>query len=507
MNIDYHRQYSFYIMRTGSLTYTDNGSMLGKNFRVISVDYSNYLNKDCKTPGNARKSIRSRLHRKHLHLLAIFSVTAGVVALLSPSHEAEATRQITQSAVEQGDSSSSGSNIRNEILQLPLALPGEPGHTRTADIEALEQNDDLPWQTVTVRSGDTLSAIFDQLKLSPQQLHAVVESDKANKILSSLQPKQQLQFQISESRLQAIKCIISPEKSLLITRNGEDFNSHIIEHPVEIRLTHASGEIENSLFQAGRDAGLSDNVIMELANIFGWDVDFALDIRKGDKFSLLFEQHYLDGERLRDGKILAAEFTNQDYNYRAVLYTDPDGNTQYYSADGKSMRKAFLRSPVDFRRISSTFQRERYHPVLGKKRPHRGVDYAAATGTPIKAAGDGKVMFRGVKGGYGNTLELQHGSNVTTLYAHLSRFQKGVTNGSRVRQGQTIGYVGQSGLATGPHLHYEFRINGSHRNPLTVKLPDAAPIPEKYKAEFLEQSQQLLAQLDLFKRVQVAANN
>jgi murein DD-endopeptidase MepM/ murein hydrolase activator NlpD len=243
---------------------------------------------------------------------------------------------------------------------------------------------------------------------------------------------------------------------------------------------------------------------MELVNIFGWDVDFALDIRKGDRFALLFEEHYLDGDKLRDGKILAAEFTSRGDTYRAVLFTDPQGNSQYYSPDGKSMRKAFLRSPVDFRRISSKFQPERYHPVLGKKRPHRGVDYAAKTGTPIKAAGDGKVIFRGRKGGYGNTVVLQHGGNITTLYAHMSKFRRGVSSGSRVKQGQIIGYVGATGLATGPHLHYEFRINGSHRNPLTVKLPDAEPIPAKYKGEFMQQSRQLLAQLDLFKRVQVA---
>lgn len=484
-----------------------NGSMLRKNFRVISVNYSHYLNKDYKSSGNDVKPKRSRLRRKHLHLLAIFSVAAGIVALLSPSHQAEATRQITQSASDSGLNRANTNGVRKEILQLPLALPGTPSQRNQADATGIAQNDELPWQTVTVRAGDSLSLIFDRLKLSPQQLHAVVETDKANKILSNLHPKQQLHLQIEESRLQAIKYIISPEKTLLITRHGEIFNSHVIEHPVEIRLTHATGEIENSLFQAGRNAGLSDNIIMELANIFGWDVDFALDIRKGDKFSLLFETHYLDGDKLRDGKILAAEFTNQDNNYRAVMFRDPAGNTQYYSEDGKSMRKAFLRSPVDFRRISSTFQRERYHPVLGKKRPHRGVDYAASTGTPIKAAGDGKVIFRGVKGGYGNTVVLQHGSNITTLYAHMSRFRRGVGNGSRVKQGQTIGYVGKSGLATGPHLHYEFRINGAHRNPLTVKLPDAAPIPEKYKVEFMEQSQQLLAQLDLFKRVQVATNN
>jgi murein DD-endopeptidase MepM/ murein hydrolase activator NlpD len=245
---------------------------------------------------------------------------------------------------------------------------------------------------------------------------------------------------------------------------------------------------------------------MELANIFGWDIDFALDIRQGDSFSLLYEEHYLDGEKLRNGRILAAEFHNRGDRFQAVLFTDPDGRGQYYSPDGKSMRKAFLRSPVDFRRISSTFQRERFHPVLGERRPHRGVDYAAATGTPIKAAGDGRVITRGVQGGYGNTVIIQHGNNITTLYAHLSRFQKGVTNGSRVRQGQVIGYVGKTGLATGPHLHYEFRINGRHQNPLTVKLPDAEPIPSKYREAFQQQSRPLLAQLDLLNGIQVASS-
>ncbi len=471
------------------------------------MDYNNYLNNDYKSPGNMKKKpMRSRIHRNHLHLLAIFSVAAGVVALLSPSHEAEATRQITQSAAASAYSHSDR-NVREEILQLPLVPPDQTKRTGNIGNDMQGTNHyDLPWQTVSVRAGDNLSLIFERQNLSPQELHALIENDKANKILSNLYPKQQLYLQVEDGQLQALRYLISPEKTLLVSRQGEVFASHVIEHPVEIRLTHAASEIENSLFQAGRNAGLSDNIIMELVNIFGWDVDFALDIRKGDKFSLLFEQHYLDGEKLRDGKILAAEFTNQENTYRAVMFTAPDGNTQYYSENGKSMRKTFLRSPVDFRRISSTFQRERYHPVLGKKRPHRGVDYAAATGTPIKAAGDGRVIFRGRKGGYGNTVVLQHGSSTTTLYAHMYKFRRGVGYGSRVKQGQIIGYVGKSGLATGPHLHYEFRINGVHRNPLTVKLPDAAPIPDKYKDEFMEQSRHLLAQLDLFKYVQVAAS-
>jgi murein DD-endopeptidase MepM/ murein hydrolase activator NlpD len=460
------------------------------------VNYSNYLNRDYKKHDAKASKTGPRLQRKHLHLLAIFSVVVGVAALLSPTHKAEATRQIAES-----DIPSASRSLHEEILDLPLP---PPAYQNTQQIVNSQPEEDQPWQAVTIHSGDNLSRIFDKLELSPQQLLAVVEADKDQQLVTALRPNKQLHFQIKDHQLQAIKYPVSPEKTLMVTRQGEGFNSHLIQHPVEIRLTHASGEIENSLYQSGHDAGLSDNIIMGMANIFGWDVDFALDIRKGDKFSLLYEQQYLDGEKLRDGRILAAEFSNRGKTYRAVLYTDPTGDSQYFSPDGRSMRKAFLRSPVDFRRISSRFQPERYHPILGKKRPHQGVDYAAASGTPIKAAGDGKVIFRGRKGGYGNTVILRHGNHITTLYGHMSKFRRGVSSGSRVKQGQIIGYVGMTGLATGPHLHYEFRINGVHRNPLTVKLPDAQPIAAKYKADFMQQSHQLLAQLDVFKRTQLA---
>jgi murein DD-endopeptidase MepM/ murein hydrolase activator NlpD len=213
---------------------------------------------------------------------------------------------------------------------------------------------------------------------------------------------------------------------------------------------------------------------------------------------------FLGDKKIRDGRIIAAEFINKGKTHQAILYNSPKGDSNYFTPEGYSMRKAFIRSPVDFRRISSRFQRERWHPVLGKKRPHKGVDYAAASGTPIKAAGDGKISFRGRKGGYGRTIILRHGSNITTLYAHMSSYKRGLSKGSRVKQGQVIGYVGKSGLATGPHLHYEFRVNGSHRNPLTVKLPQADPLPKRYRAEFKQAAQPLLAQLQLYKDSQLA---
>ncbi|MFU8838007.1 MAG: OapA family protein [Thiohalomonadaceae bacterium] len=456
------------------------------------MNYSNNFNRDHKTGAATAGAPLHKRHRKHIHALAVVSLIIGLLALLAPSHEASATRE----------------PVLPGIQTLDLALPDFDEATKVSGIGIAElpSQAELPWESVTVRAGDSLSVIFDHLKLSPQQLLAVVNADQKNKILTRLRPGQVLQFQINDQQLQAIRFDISSEKSLLVSRSEEGFSSQFIEHPIEVRTSHVHGEISNSLFLAGQQAGLSDNIIMELANIFGWDVDFALDIRSGDSFSLLFEEHYLDGEKLRDGRILAAEFYNRGRNFQAVLFTDTAGRSQYYSPDGKSMRKAFLRSPVDFRRISSTFQRERFHPVLGERRPHRGVDYAAATGTPIKAAGDGRVIFRGVQGGYGNTVIIQHGNNITTLYAHMSRFQQGVTNGSRVRQGQTIGYVGMTGLATGPHLHYEFRVNGLHHNPLTVTLPDADPIPAKYREQFKQQSQPLLAQLNQLNRVQVASS-
>jgi murein DD-endopeptidase MepM/ murein hydrolase activator NlpD len=242
---------------------------------------------------------------------------------------------------------------------------------------------------------------------------------------------------------------------------------------------------------------------MNLAGIFAWDVDFVLDIRHGDNYYLQWDEVWQDGEFVTDGEVVVAEFNNDGRTYQAVRFVDGTGRTDYFTPGGDSVRKAFLRSPVDFR-VSSSFNPNRLHPVLKTRRPHRGVDYAAPRGTPIKAAGDGKVIFRGVKSGYGNVVILQHGGNITTLYAHMSRFASKVRSGSRVRQGQTIGYVGATGLVTGAHLHYEYRLNGVHRNPRTVKLPQADPIAAKYREEFLAAAGPILEELENFKNTQLA---
>ncbi|MGJ0431671.1 peptidoglycan DD-metalloendopeptidase family protein [Methylobacter sp.] len=257
--------------------------------------------------------------------------------------------------------------------------------------------------------------------------------------------------------------------------------------------------IETSLFLDGLDAGLSKELIMQLTDIFAWDIDFATNLRNGDYFTVVYEKKVVNGKETNTDEIIAAQFTNQGSTYTAVRYIDETGRANYYTPDGQSMQKAFLSTPVDFARISSHFDLNRKHPILNRIRAHKGVDYAARTGTPVKTTGDGEVIFSGRKGGYGQVVIIKHGDHYETLYAHLSNFKKGLQVGSHVKQGDVIGYIGQTGLATGPHLHYEFHVDGVYRNPETVKLPNSLPIGENLLADFKSQTQPLLAQLNQIK--------
>ena len=383
---------------------------------------------------------------------------------------------------------------------VPLEIPAQ----FKAESTAVESTPPAPEPLlVTIRSGDTLSGIFDRVGLSQQELHRLLQQKEARERLRSIRPGKKLSFELGEeNRLQRLSYLIDPTQTFEVRRDGDSFRTATIQHPLERRTRFASGVIDSSLFLAAQRAGLSDKTTMEMADIFGWDIDFALDIRAGDRFSVLYEELYRDGEKVRDGDILAAEFSNRGKTYVAVRYTTPDGRSGYYSPDGMQMRKPFLRTPVKFTRISSRFGK-RFHPILNRMRNHKGVDYAAPTGTPIRATADGKVLFKGRKGGYGRTVILQHGKRYSTLYAHMSRYGK-IRTGQRVRQGQVIGYVGQSGRATGPHLHYEFRINGVHRNPLTVRLPKSLPIEKRYLEDFRARTEKVLALLERHKGTMVA---
>ena len=364
---------------------------------------------------------------------------------------------------------------------------------------------EAPAHRVTVNSGDSLYLIFKRLGLPQRDLALMTGSKPLARKLARIVPGQEIEFYVdTESRLTRLVHRPDRIRSLHVSREGDTFTfEEIVESP-DVAVATAAGVIDSSLFEAGQRAGLSDNLIMQMAEIFAWDVDFALDIRAGDRFALVFEEQFKDGEKLGEGPIIAAEFTNRGRRIRAVRYVDPTGRAEFFSPDGRSMRKAFLRTPVNFTRISSRFSLSRRHPILHKMRAHRGVDYAAPRGTAVKASGDGRVVFAGRNGGYGRTIILQHGSAYTTLYSHLSRFSKGIRPGKRVEQGQVIGYVGSTGLATGPHLHYEFRVRGVHRDPLKVRLPQAAPLAESYMDDFREKSEPLLAKLDLIARTSVA---
>ena len=365
------------------------------------------------------------------------------------------------------------------------------------------------WDTFTIKDGHNLSNLFSMAGFNDKIMYSVLGKKKANKKLSHIFPGETLSFlKNKDNKLTKIEHTKSKIESVIYSLNESGvYISEKITRKPEVHISYASGMIDSSLFLACQKAGLSEAQTMELANIFGWDIDFILDIRSGDTFNLIYEELHLDGEKYKNGKILAANFKNQKRSLSAVLFKQDDGTTNYFTPDGKSMRKAFLRTPVDFARISSHFNLRRKHPILHKIRAHKGTDYAASRGTPIKATGDGKVIHSARKGGYGKTVIIQHGQKFTTLYAHMSKYAKGVRTGKRVKQGQTIGYIGSTGLASGPHLHYEFRVNGVHKNSLKVKLPHAKPIPKKQLARFERDTSIYLAQLKTFNsNIQLATN-
>ena len=346
-----------------------------------------------------------------------------------------------------------------------------------------------------VKTGDSLSELFERNGVGASTLLRVMDVGPVARHLKRLYPGDKFEFSFDGSnQLDSLTYLIDDENTLLIERDGKTFTAQTVTRLLDKQINTVKGTINSSLFLTAQKAGLSNAMTMEFAGIFGWDVDFALDVREGDSFAVIYETLHRDGKKVRDGKILAAEFTNRGRTFRTAYYK-LNGRGQYFSAKGRPLRKTFIRTPVDFARISSRFSLSRKHPILHKIRAHKGVDYAAQKGTPIKSTGDGKVIFAGRKGGYGNTIVIKHGVKYTTLYAHLSRYGKNIRSGKRVRQGQVIGYVGSSGLATGPHLHYEFRLNGVHRNPLTVKFPSASRLPKKHMADFKQQTQPFFSQL------------
>ncbi len=464
------------------------------------MDRTRTMQRDFKTapqrPGTAPRIA-------HHHLLTIAGVLLGIGIIISfVPHNAEATRGEAISVLDPTLPEEAATTAAQPALAVATPAPVEPVEPAASEPAVTSEED---WRTVTVRSGDNLSLIFKRVGLSARDLHDVMTLGQETRPLTRIFPGKELRFRTdAEGRLAAMAYDLDEARVLEVQRGEQGFVAQTIEHELEARLAQASGTISDSLFLTASRTGLSDNLTMELAGIFGWDIDFSLDIRENDRFSVLYEELYLHGEKLRDGRILAAEFINRGKVHRAIRYTDTEGRSDYFSPSGDSMRKAFLRSPVDFTRVSSRFNLNRRHPLLNTIRAHRGVDYAAPTGTPVRATGDGRIVSAGVNGGYGKTVVIQHGSRYNTLYAHLNAYARGIRAGQTVRQGQVIGYVGMTGLATGPHLHYEFQVDGVHRDPLRVKLPDASPLAARYTEDFRAYARPLLAQLDIMDRMHAA---
>ena len=401
--------------------------------------------------------------------IGAFDSTTEDETLLAPDPLVNATAQVAWDAVTEG-----------QVLE-----PNEPP---------------IVWNDMAVRTGDNLSLIFNRAGFSDRDVYDVTSSKKGG-ALRKIFPGQLIGFAANEDNaLVAVRHIESPLKQTVYSKSEGQFVSEIITRETQVRERSVALTIDSSLFLAGDRAGLSDGIIMELAAILGGVIDFALDPRRGDEIIILFEENFLDGEKFSDGNILAASFNNNGRLVEAYRYTDSSGDTGYFDADGVSMRKAFLKAPLDFTRVSSSFNPNRLHPIYKTKRPHRGTDYAAPRGTPVYAAGDGRIVEAGYTRSNGNYVFIQHGEGFKTHYLHLNK--KRVKRGDRVTQGQVIGTVGSTGAATGPHLHYEFLVNGVHRNPRTVHkiLPKAKSLPDSELALFkvaIEQPVQRLAALKM----------
>ena len=349
---------------------------------------------------------------------------------------------------------------------------------------------------VIVHPNDTLDAIFRRLKLSLTDLASLRGLPGLKAHLDRLRPGESLRFLHRDGSLFGLERRLNEEQTLKVSRDASGLKADVLQNPLDARPRVVRAVINTSLFEAVEAAGGHDQTAVALADIFGWDIDFVLDIQPGDSFVVSYQELYQDGAYVKDGPILAASFTNQGRTYRAVRYVGADGSAHYYTPDGRSMHKAFLRTPVEFTRVSSKFNSARLHPILNLIRAHKGVDYAAPIGTPVRAAGDGRIRYAGPKGGYGNVVEIEHTRSIVTVYGHLSRFAKGTHVGAHVNQGTVIAYVGMTGLATGPHLHYEYRVNGVFKNPQTVTLPDAEPIEASLRQDFEARTAPLLAALE-----------
>ncbi|GAA5525817.1 hypothetical protein Maes01_02390 [Microbulbifer aestuariivivens] len=448
------------------------------------------------TPKRVFGALRQHFPRTHA-LAATAASFALVIALFVPTPQVEAKRlplPVNLSTPEElasaaGESATPSAGARTEVIAAePVAMAKK---------------------SLEVRNGDTLSDLFQRAGIDSAEMYKLLASGDEARGLARLTPGEELTFHINnDGSLHSLELHRDRLNLVAFTREASGtFQYARHQRQADNYTAYREAEIDSSLFMAGSEAGLSHDLIMEMAQVFSSDIDFALDIRKGDRFSVTFEEQFLDGEKIGNGPIQAVTFVNQGKTFSAVRYVDANGDANYYTPDGKSMRKAFIRTPVDIGRISSHFNPRRLHPIFKTSRPHNGTDYAAPRGTPVYSAGDGRVIKAGYSKANGNYVFIKHGERYVTRYLHLNK--RKVKTGQRVKQRQVIGTVGATGYATGPHLHYEFLVDGSHRNPATIvrRLPKAKSIPSAEMARFQAQTQPLLAQLESYGQPTLARRN
>lgn len=380
-----------------------------------------------------------------------------------------------------------------------------------ADSTTQSDESNITWHLDVTQRGDTLAAVLDRLNIrNNEAVNYLWHAPEARAFSTRLGPGHSLLSKTTEQgELIELQFQIDAGNVLIVRKTGINaeaakYTAQNLPVALDTRILVKSAEIESSLFAATDAAGIPDQVATKIADIFSSEIDFNLDLRKGDHFTVIYEAGFNNGELIKTGRVLAAEFVNKGKVLRGIAF-GPEGHESYYSPEGNSLQKAFLRSPLEFSRISSGFTLARFHPILQTWRAHKGVDYAAPIGTRVKAVADATVDFVGGQGGYGNVVTLKHSNGVSTVYGHLSRFAPGLKRGQQIHQGDVIGFVGMTGLATGPHLHYEFRVHGEHRDPLTVALPTAVPLEQHQRNAFFADSQQYITQLDLLRGTDLAA--
>ena len=423
------------------------------------------------------KLIFSSYPRRHLYLLLV-----GIIFLIS----------MTIFSSIKIDSNSPKEALFSQVSMEELDLDSAVG-AETFNVIKLKREE--------IKRNDSLFSILKRLGIEEKNIVTLVNSDRSN-LLAQIKIGKTLEVGINDSNIVISLNYIKDFKSgVRAEKSGEVYEIEEYELNTEKYRVFKNIEINNSLYVDGLKEGLPDSVIMDLVYIFGWDIDFVHDIRPGDSYSLIYEEVFVNGEKKLDGDILIAEFINRDRTHTAIRYKLQNGFSEYFSPEGRNVKKAFLRSPVKFSYISSSYNLKRRHPILHKIRAHTGVDYAASRGTPVRTTGDGTVVFVGKKGGYGNLVEIKHTEDYSTRYAHLNKFHSKIKVGKKVKQSETIGYVGRTGTATGDHLHYEFRVNGKHTNPLTVKLPNAKPIHENDKDSYGLHAKKILADLKKYQNL------